>query len=155
MNTTTKKPPEVVGIDLGNTIIRHRDALPHAIRVIARLVNERFGTNVHIVSRVSPEQEIRARAWLKNSGFHPETGVLKLNVHFCAERHEKAPIAKQIGATHFIDDRPEVMIHMPHVPYRILFDPDPDDMLKFRDQLGSGVLSVKDWLAVESLLIPA
>jgi hypothetical protein len=27
----------------------------------------------------------------------------------CAERHEKAPIVRELGITHFIDDRAEVM----------------------------------------------
>ena len=44
---------EIIGIDLGNTIIKNRRPLPHSLRVVGRL-RERFGNDVHIVSLCLP-----------------------------------------------------------------------------------------------------
>ncbi len=153
MSIRKTSTPEIIGIDLGNTLIRRREVMPHAFRVVRRLIEERFGENTHIVSRVSPEQEIRARAFVTGSEFQSNLGIPIERVHFCRERHEKGPICHRIGITHFIDDRPEVMVHMPTiVTHRILFNPNPDDLAKVKDQLGA-ILQVKDWLEVESFLL--
>ncbi|MDD5318824.1 MAG: hypothetical protein PHF79_03360 [Candidatus Pacebacteria bacterium] len=126
-----RKKRETVGIDIGDTIVERsgdtRQAFPDALRVIKRLVAERFGNNSHIVSKVNAEQMIRVRKWLDENRFHELTGLPASNVEFCAERHEKAPICEKLGITHFIDDRPEVISHMTSVPHRFLFRPNMDD----------------------------
>jgi len=147
------KTKEILGIDLGNTIIKHRSPMPDAFRVIRRLIDERFGNNVHIVSRVSPEQEIRARAFVTGEHFQKELAIPLNRVHFCGERHEKGPICKQINVTHFIDDRPEVMSAMPpSVVRKILLDPDETDLRLFASRLGDFNIA-RSWLDVERLLL--
>jgi hypothetical protein len=149
-----KNKIEILGIDLGNTIIKHRQVLPDAFRVIRRLIDERFGKNVHIVSRVTPEQEIRARAFVTNEQFQRELGIPLERVHFCRERHEKGPICEKIQATHFIDDRPEVMAHMPKTLARpILFDPTSEDIEAFPFDIKK-IPIVRTWREVETLLLP-
>ena len=153
MNTKKHAGVEILGIDLGNTLIQRREPLPHAFRVVKHLIDERFGDRVHIVSRVSPEQEIRARIFVTGAEFQTHLGIPTERVHFCRERHEKGPICHKIGITHFIDDRPEVMVHMPTiVTHRILFNPNQDDLAKVKKQLGA-ILQAKDWLEVEALLL--
>jgi len=143
----------ILGIDLGNTIIKNRQVLPDAFRVIRRLIDERFGVNVHIVSRVNPEQEIRARAFVTSEHFKSQLSIPLSRVHFCRERREKGPICKRIGITHFIDDRPEIMAVMPpSVVRKILFDPDETDLRQFASRLGDFNVA-HSWLDVERLLL--
>ncbi len=149
---------EILGIDLGNTIITKVDGVKraheNALRVIARLVAERFGRNSYIISRVTPEQKIRAQKWLTESGFHRLTGLPEDHVEWCTERHEKAPIAKRLGITHFIDDRPSVLVHMAGiVPHRFLFQGDLAEAEKLQPALGE-ITALQSWLEVESQLLP-
>lgn len=144
---------EVLGIDLGNTIIYKREPLPDAFRVIRELINKRFGERVYIVSRVNPEQEIRARAFVTSLEFTTHINIPIERVHFCRERHEKGPICKKMGITHFVDDRPEVMAHMPDtVIKKILFNPDPHEWCNYKQKL-EGTFIVKSWVDVEKLLL--
>ena len=147
---------EAIGFDIGNTIVnsstKAKQTFPQSFRVIKRLVDERFGNKSYVVSKVNPEQEIRAKVWIKKKGLHEKTGIIQENIFFCRERHEKAPICKSLGITHFIDDRPEVLSHMESVPHRILFRGDEDDFQKFKSKL-QGVIRVKNWREIEELLL--
>lgn len=148
---------EALGIDLGNTITDKKlfggSALekmpqPDAFRVIKRLIQERFGDKVHIVSKVTPEEEIRAIAWLENYNFFDASGLIESHVEFCLERHDKAPICERLGITHFIDDRPEVLSHMTTVPYRFLFQGDQQEYETYKHAL-AGVIIVESWGDIE------
>jgi hypothetical protein len=47
-------------------------------------------------------------------------------VRFCRERPDKAVIAAELGLTHFVDDRVDVLEHMVGVvTHRYLFGPQP------------------------------
>ena len=115
-------------------------------------MEQRFQERSYIVSRVTPEQKIRAIAVLKEESFHELTGLPSENVEFCEHRHEKAPICKRLKITHFIDDRPEVMSHMEFVPHRFLFRPIPEDVEQFKEKL-KGVIIVQTWAEIEKLLL--
>lgn len=144
---------EILGIDLGNTIIKNRVPLPDAFRVIRLLIERRFRDRVVIVSRVNEEQEVRARAFVTSKAFVSEVGIPLERVHFCRKRDQKGPICKRLGITHFIDDRPEVMAFMPEsVVHKILFNPDHIDFQTFANQIGEYSI-VNDWNGVERLLL--
>jgi hypothetical protein len=53
--------------------------------------------------------------------FFGRTGIAEGNVHFVRERHEKAPICRELGVTHVVDDRVDVLRHLESVPHRYLF----------------------------------
>jgi NADH:ubiquinone oxidoreductase subunit len=145
---------EILGIDLGGTIVSKGLIYPDALRVIARLAKERFSDRVYIVSRVSEEQEIRSRKFVLSAEFAEGTGIPIERVHYCRERHEKAPICKQIGVTHFIDDRPEVLAHMEGiVPFRMCFQGRIADAEEFKEKLTT-MISVNSWTEIERLLLP-
>ncbi len=143
---------EVLGVDLGRTIVDpNKNPYPDCFRLLKRLVNERFGENVYIVSKVNAEQKVRAIAWLLRHDFYAETDISPNHVEFCAERHEKAPICRRHGVTHMIDDRPEVMSHLSFVPHRLLFQPIMEDVLLFKKDL-TGVHILQSWQEIERLL---
>jgi len=50
--------------------------------------------------------------------------IQRANVRFCQERPQKAVHCRQLGITHFIDDREDVLAHLDGVvPFRLLFGP--------------------------------
>ncbi len=79
-----------------------------AFQAIAQLVNS-FSGDVWIVSKCGPSVEKKTKGWLKHWSFYDETGLDRAKVRFCRERPDKAKICKQLGITHFVDDRLDVL----------------------------------------------
>ena len=115
---------EVLGVDIGGVIIdlvsedRGRDPaadfaaaspVPGAFESIARLVERRFAERVWLVSRCDAPTEPLILAWLDRHDFFRVTGVARERVRFCRERHDKATIGRELGITHFVDDRHDVL----------------------------------------------
>lgn len=114
---------ETLGIDIGNVIIAggsaaadtdfftgdhlRTPAMPGAFDVIARLVRERFGERVYLVSKAYKRVEKRTIEWLQHHDFAKATGIAPERWHFVRERIEKGPLCGRLGITHFIDDKAE------------------------------------------------
>lgn len=116
-----------LGIDIGRVIIcptvdgqsdtsflgsRLEDALHTppargAFDAIAALT-DRFD-QVHLVSKCGDSVQRKTLAWLDHQRFYERTGVPPNRVHFCRKRPDKAPIARRLGLTHFVDDRADVL----------------------------------------------
>lgn len=154
-----------LGIDIGGVIIdrvadgsdtsffggRYLEtpAVPDAFAVIAAL---RPGFEaVHLVSKCGKNTERKTCEWLAHTRFHEITGVPAENVHFCRERHEKAPICESLGITHFVDDRLEVLSFLTSVERRFLFRPQEHEVEEHRATLAN-VMRVESWLEVRSHL---
>ncbi|MGC4090241.1 MAG: hypothetical protein QM756_20650 [Polyangiaceae bacterium] len=82
-----------------------------AFSAIAALCQE-FDGRVWLVSKCGPRIQQLTRRWLSESGFHRATGVSANQVRFCRKRPEKRDHCLQIGATHFVDDRLDVLSHL-------------------------------------------
>lgn len=96
--------------------------MPGAFDAIANL-NRVFEGRVWIVSKCGANMERKSRLWLRHHRFHEETGVPEERLRFCLKRPEKAVIAKELGITHFVDDRTDVLDHMRGiVPHMYLFN---------------------------------
>ncbi|WP_433357641.1 hypothetical protein ACQPYV_11415 [Micromonospora saelicesensis] len=78
---------------------------------------------VHLVSKCGEATERRTRDWLAHHDFPARTGIPVERVHFCRTRPDKAPIARRLGLTHFVDDKLEVLGYLDTVPHRFLFRP--------------------------------
>ncbi|MEZ6195306.1 MAG: hypothetical protein R3F20_06230 [Planctomycetota bacterium] len=130
-----------IGLDFGGVIIPLHRAVrgedtglveasdsaprPGAIEAIRRMVEETEG-QVWIVSKAGPRMQERTRTWLANHEFHARTGLPESHVVFCLKREEKAPICRDLGITHFVDDRIHLMqILRGVVPHLFLFVDDP------------------------------
>ncbi|MBX2797315.1 MAG: hypothetical protein KTR31_06605 [Myxococcales bacterium] len=83
---------------------------PGAFSAIRTLV-DRFD-EVWLVSKCGPSVQRKTRAWLDHHDFYRTTGVPSGHLRFCLKRHEKAPIAMELGLTDFVDDRRDVLVHM-------------------------------------------
>ncbi len=159
---------ETLGIDVGGVIIdRANDntdtsffsdnylattAVPGTFDAIKRLVEERFGERVHIVSKCGPNTARKPREWLAHHEIYRKTGLQPENVQFCRRRWEKGPICADLGVTHFIDDRMSVLLHLDTVPHRYFFQPSPEEMALYnRDATQAHV--VESWEDVLARLL--
>lgn len=132
-----------LGIDVGRVLIRPEDAdgadtsfiggsLEDALNtppydgmfeVVPKLVSK-FDGRVWIVSKCGPAIQHKTRCWFERHRFFERTGIPQENVRFCLKRPEKAVHCRQLGITHFIDDRVDVLEAMAGVvSNRYLFGP--------------------------------
>jgi hypothetical protein len=139
----THEPPlPTLGIDIGRVIIGAADDRGHAdtsflsgtpdqametpptagaFDAIARLVDT-FDGAVWLVSKCGPRVQAKTRRWLDHWQFWRATGVAPTNLRFCLERRDKALHCHELGVTHFIDDRVDVLVHLRGlVPWLYLF----------------------------------
>jgi len=132
-----------LGIDIGRVLIAPEGAdgadtsfiggsLDDALRTppyegmfdaVAPLV-EKFEGRVWLVSKCGPSVQAKSRAWLLHHRFFERTGIAPGNLRFCLKRPQKADHCRELGITHFIDDRTDVLQHLDGiVPHRYLFGP--------------------------------
>jgi hypothetical protein len=126
----------ILGIDVGGVIIsREGDggdtsffsdnflatpASKNAFEVISRVVS-RF-ENVVIISKCGNRVQQRTKEWMAHTGFHKTTGIPWDKFYFCRERKDKVGIALDLGVTHFIDDRTDILSSMiGKIPFLFLF----------------------------------
>lgn len=93
------------------------------IEVVPALV-QLFGGQVWLVSKCGPRVQEKSRLWLRHHRFFERTGIPPENLRFCLERPQKADHCADLGITHFIDDRLDVLQHLNGiVAHRYLFGP--------------------------------
>jgi hypothetical protein len=159
-----------LGVDIGGVIIdRVNDAadtsffgdnyllttaVPGVFEAIMTLGERRFPTGVYLVSKCGRKIEEKTLRWLDHRRFYQRTGVAPANVRFCRERHEKAGICEELGITHFVDDRLEVLSYLTSVGKRYLFQPSEQEVQRFAQHLPS-VMRVGSWKEIVEDLLPA
>ncbi len=85
---------------------------------------DRFQGRVWLVSKAGTRVQEKTLQWLAHHRFHARTGISEANVRFCKHRPEKADHCRDLGITHFIDDREDVLQHLDGlVAHRFLFGP--------------------------------
>ena len=151
---------DTLGVDVGGVIIdRVNDALdtsffgdnylqttavPGAFAALRRLNAGRFAGRVHLVSKCGARVQAKTLDWLAHHGLYATTGIAPEHVHFCRKRQDKAGICTDLGITHFVDDRLEVLSYLTSVPARYLFRPDPDAVAEYAHVLPD-VRQVASW----------
>ena len=131
---------DTLGIDIGRVIIRPGDddedtsfllgTEDDAMRtppnecvfdVVPELVR-RFEGRVWLVSKCGPRMQERTLRWLAHHRFFERSGVAPDQVRFCLKRPDKALHCRELGITHFIDDRVDVLEALEGVvSHRFLF----------------------------------
>ncbi|MCA9354449.1 MAG: hypothetical protein KC877_02940 [Candidatus Kaiserbacteria bacterium] len=160
--------PEALGVDVGGVIIDkvndntdtsffsenflNTSASPEVFRVLTRLVRERFGDRVFIVSKCGKRVEEKTLAWFAHHQFFELTGIKPEHVRFCRTRDGKAPICAELGITHFIDDRLEVLSYLTTVPHQFLFRGSVREIRGFEKHLAY-TTQVSNWRQIETLLL--
>lgn len=151
---------EVLGVDVGGVIIDkvndntdtsffgdnylQTTATLGVFEALQRLVSERFGEHVHLVSKCGKRVQEKTLRWLDHHQFYERTGIGREHVYFCLERHEKAGICRRLGVTHFIDDRLEVLGSLQTVGNLYLFQPNPREVRRHAQFLDR-VRQVQSW----------
>ena len=159
---------DVLGVDIGGVIIDNANdgtdtsffsgnylkttAVPGAVEALGRLVRECFHGSVFLVSKCRERTEMKTREWLLSQRFYEETGISPEHVRFCRTREGKAPICRELGVTHFVDDRLEVLSYLTTVPHRFLFRGRPKESQKFVEHL-ENVTQVRTWREITEALL--
>ena len=136
---------EVLGVDVGGVIIdRVNDgtdtsffgrnflqttAVPCVFEVLEKL-SKRFDRIV-LVSKCGERIQDQTLQWLTHHDFYSLTGIEETDVFFCRERRDKAGICQDLGVTHFVDDRLEVLGYLTTVSNLYLFQPNENEVKKF------------------------
>lgn len=110
---------------IGGSLQDALDTPPYAgmFDVVPTLV-ERFDGQVWIVSKCGPRIQERTLQWFEHHQFFERTGIARDRVRFCLKRPDKAVHCRELGITHFIDDRTDVLAPMIGiVPNLFLFGP--------------------------------
>ena len=94
-------------------------AVEGAFDGVASLVGK-FAGRVWLVSKCGTKIQKRTLAWLNAHDFWKQTRLPEDHVRFCKERPQKALHARELGLTHFIDDRVDVLEAL-DLPHRYLF----------------------------------
>ena len=125
--------------------------IPGALESVGRLV-ALFGGRVWLVSKCGQRMEDKTRLWLAHYRFYETTGLPESHARFCRERPQKRDHAAELGLTHCVDDRPDVLEHLRGlVPHLFLFGPQ-------RAAPPDWVTPVAGWAeaeaAIEATLVP-
>lgn len=105
---------------------------------------DRTDPPIHIVSKCGPKAQRKTRLWMAHHGFFARTGIPENHLHFCLERRDKGPICNDLGITHFVDDKLEVLSYLESVPCRYLFCPSDREIARYRRHLPS-VIRMDSW----------
>jgi hypothetical protein len=102
-----------------------------------------FGGRIWIVSKAGPRIQGNTERWLDHHDFFAATGMSSNHLRFVRRRADKAAVCQELGVTHFVDDRAEVLAALAGiVPHLYLFGPQtsPSDV---------NALSVLTWAETE------
>lgn len=154
----------VFGVDVGGVLIRRCDddvdtsffgknyldtpEVDDAFAVL-KAFND-AGVSIHLVSKCGLNTQAKTLKWLEHHEFYARTGALRENVHFCLERKQKAGICKSIGASHFVDDRLEILSYLDAVPHKYLINSVEREVNRFKSALNT-VSVVEDWPTLKLL----
>ncbi|MFB9236767.1 hypothetical protein ACFFWC_14600 [Plantactinospora siamensis] len=149
-----------IGVDVGGVLIEpsdddedtsffgpnflHTPAVPGALDGLAALIRTADPDNVFLVSKCGESTEERTRQWLSHHDAFRRTGLRPEHLRFCRTRPAKAPIARDLALTHFVDDKLEVLSYLTSVPHRYLFRPREPEVAAHAGQLPA-VRRVESW----------
>lgn len=98
-------------------------AMAGAFETLSRLTVI-FDERVWIISKAGPTTQAKTERWLTHQGFFDLTGVPRTQVRFVRSRADKAGVREELGVTHFVDDRRDVLLLLVGiVPNLYLFGP--------------------------------
>lgn len=142
-----------------------RDAVPQLV--------ELFEDRVHIVSKTGPQVAGLTTAWLTHHGYihaefvshvnavaAPSPGnsatansnlINRSHLHYVRSRHEKHPVSRDLGITHFVDDRIEVLQHLVTVSNRYLFTGGLGNH-RIPTEIPEGITVIANWATLVEVL---
>jgi hypothetical protein len=138
--------PDTSFLDLPDDQALAVPASPRVWEVITDLVSA-FDKRVWLVSKAGARIEAMTRRWLAHHRFFDRAGLPDDQVRFCRRRPEKRTHAIDLGLTHFIDDRADVLQALAGaVPHLYLFGSQ-------RGSIPAYATHVVDWLIARDTVI--
>ena len=139
---------EALGVDLGNVIIDHvgfgttpefvRDgdytSIPPVTGVLEALehLQKRFNGNVFVVYNATDVADQKIFSWLDFHDFFRKTSIPPNRVRRTNRGRDKSQICEEYGATHFVDDRLEVLGYLiGKLPQLFLFRPQQNEVAQY------------------------
>ena len=130
--------PEILGVDIGGVVISRQPdrsdtsffhgryletpAVPGALDALRAITDAQRFAEVWFVSKCGANVQRKTVEWLHAHDAFTRTGIPEARLRFCLHRPEKATIARELGLTHFVDDRVDVLDAMAEVVrHRFLF----------------------------------
>ena len=127
--------------------------VPNAFVTIGHLAYKFFRNRAWIVSRCSPTVAERILAWFEYHDFYNSTGIIRDHLKFYARREDKPAICSEIGITHFIASKLEVLgCLIPVVNHRFLINARTSEIKRF-SQFLPHVQRVTNWEDIENYLL--
>jgi len=129
--------PDTSFLTSSDTDALETPAAPGMWEVVPGLV-DLFDGRVWLVSKAGARIETLTRRWFEHHRFFERTSLPPDAARFCRKREDKRVHAAELGLTHFIDDRVDVLGHLRGLVPRLgLFgvqrDPAPDWVLPIPD----------------------
>jgi len=161
---------ECLGVDLGNVIIDHvgfgttpeffqtgdYNIIPPVEGVfvaLRRLNQERFNGNIFVVYNASDVADQKIVTWLLTHNFFDRTGISSDRVRRTQNGRNKMSVCELYQATHFVDDRLEVLSHLiNNVENLYLFRPQQNEVEQYQKFLNQ-VRLVNGWDEVVRRLV--
>lgn len=149
----------ILGVDIGRVIIDggpkgtdtsffgdnflKTPAVQGAFNAI-KLLRTQFD-DVYLVSKCGDYIQHKSRTWMFWNKFSTITGVKPDHFRFCPTRAGKAPICEELGITHFVDDKLEILGILPDVTtVKFLFRGSEGEIQRQSQHL-SKVIQVQSW----------
>jgi hypothetical protein len=160
---------ECLGVDLGNVIIDHVEfgttpeffqkgdynLIPpvHGVFSALRLLNKgRFSGNIFVAYNATDVADQKILAWFLAHNFFERTGIAPNRVQRTGNGRNKLSVCELYHATHFIDDRLEVLSHLVgKVRNLYLFRPQQEEVGQYKTFLAH-VQQVDTWDEVARVL---
>lgn len=126
----------VLGVDCGNVILCQGNGTPvaGAFDALRAIVQSGTFESVYIVSKCGQRMQENTLKWLLELNFWNHTGIPDTNIRFCREFWQKEPICRELGITHFVDDRPNVLNCLTSVEHLYAFRPKPHRMGDYKQE---------------------
>lgn len=139
----------ILGIDIGGVIRGPRSVeVTGAIEDITRIHACAGFDHIYLLSQTLSGSRWFINRWLSQRDFWARTGIKRVDALYCNHWWGKVVIAQEIGLTHMIDDRFDVLDAMPDsVTHCLLFGS------QVHDGLPNRFYCVPDWEELTLLLL--
>lgn len=127
-----------------------------AIAAIRALALEYFGPdNIWFISKCRARTAVLSPKWFRLQGVFETTGISGDHILTCLRREDKATRCRELGITHFVDNRLSVLAHMVDVvPNLFLFQGVEEELVAPEYQeLLKRISRAKNWPAMVQLIL--
>lgn len=128
-------------------------AVPGVFDALHVLNHRKFKGEIYFIPKCGEVVEEKTVHWLEYNQVFRRTCIDPSHIFFCRERKDKAVICKELGITHFVDDRLEVLGYLKGiVPYRFLLNSQSEEVQEHKQHLVD-VTKVDSWLELKEQLL--